>query len=116
MSDIARKSADRALGMESAITRRDFLGATLLASGAQLLNSRSPAQLFAQQPNAALPGAGEDWNGFGAGKPAPREVLRSSPFGHIAFANTDLAGAMDHRCSILEARRAVSQLFDSVIA
>jgi spermidine dehydrogenase len=49
------------------------------------------------------------------GHPAPREVLRSAPFGRIAFANTDLAGAMDHRCSILEARRAVSQLFDSVL-
>jgi spermidine dehydrogenase len=53
---------------------------------------------------------------FGAGgKPAPREVLRAAPFGRIAFANTDLAGAMDHRYSILEARRAVSQLFDSVL-
>jgi spermidine dehydrogenase len=53
---------------------------------------------------------------FGSnGKPAPREVLRSAPFGRMAFANTDLAGAMDHRCSILEARRAVSQLFDSVL-
>jgi len=51
-----------------------------------------------------------------AGKPAPREVLRSAPFGRIAFANTDLAGAMDHRYSILEARRAVSQLCDSVIS
>jgi len=54
---------------------------------------------------------------FGAaGKPAPREVLRSAPFGRIAFANTDLAGAMDHRYSILEAKRAVSQLCDSVIS
>jgi spermidine dehydrogenase len=54
---------------------------------------------------------------FGVGgQPAPREVLRSAPFGRIAFANTDLAGAMDHRYSILEARRAVSQLCDSVIA
>jgi spermidine dehydrogenase len=53
---------------------------------------------------------------FGTGgKPAPREVLRAAPFGRIAFANTDLAGAMDHRYSILEARRAVSQLFDSVL-
>jgi spermidine dehydrogenase len=49
------------------------------------------------------------------GKPAPREVLRSEPFGRIAFANTDLAGAMDHRNSILEARRAVEQLCESVI-
>lgn len=45
------------------------------------------------------------------GKPAPRETLRKSPFGRIAFANTDLAGAMDHRFSILEAQRAVDQVF-----
>ena len=44
------------------------------------------------------------------GRPAPREILRNAPFGRIAFANTDLAGAMDHRYSILEARRAVRQL------
>ncbi|MGA2419181.1 MAG: NAD(P)-binding protein [Candidatus Acidiferrum sp.] len=49
------------------------------------------------------------------GQPAPRETLRSAPFGRIAFANTDLAGAMDHRYSILEARRAVSQLLDQVL-
>ena len=53
---------------------------------------------------------------FGSeGKPAPREILRSAPFGRIAFANTDLAGAMDHRYSILEANRAVSQLVDQVL-
>jgi spermidine dehydrogenase len=49
------------------------------------------------------------------GKPAPREVLRAMPFGRIAFANTDLAGAMDHRFSILEAQRAVGQLLEQVI-
>jgi spermidine dehydrogenase len=49
------------------------------------------------------------------GKPAPRDVLRSAPFGRIAFANTDLAGAMDHRYSILEAHRAVGQLLDQVV-
>jgi spermidine dehydrogenase len=48
------------------------------------------------------------------GRPAPREILRGAPFGRIAFANTDLAGAMDHRYSILEAQRAVSQLLDQV--
>jgi spermidine dehydrogenase len=50
------------------------------------------------------------------GQAAPREVLRNAPFGRIAFANTDLAGAMDHRYSILEAQRAVGQLFDQVLA
>jgi spermidine dehydrogenase len=49
------------------------------------------------------------------GQPAPRETLRSAPFGRIAFANTDLAGAMDHRYSILEAHRAVNQLLDQVL-
>jgi spermidine dehydrogenase len=53
---------------------------------------------------------------FGSeGKPAPRDVLRAAPFGRVAFANTDLAGAMDHRFSILEAQRAVQQLLDQVI-
>jgi spermidine dehydrogenase len=47
--------------------------------------------------------------------PAPRETLRSAPFGRIAFANTDLAGAMDHRYSILEAQRAVNQLLEQVL-
>ena len=44
------------------------------------------------------------------GNPAPRDVLRSQSFGRIAFANTDLAGAADHRNSIREADRAVQQL------
>ena len=39
----------------------------------------------------------------------------AAPFGRIAFANTDLAGAMDHRFSILEAHRAVNQLLDQVL-
>jgi spermidine dehydrogenase len=50
-----------------------------------------------------------------SGQPAAREILRKSPFGRIAFANTDLGGAMDHRYSILEAQRAVGQLLDHVL-
>ncbi len=46
------------------------------------------------------------------GKPAPRDVLRNAPHGRIAFANTDLAGAADHRNSIREADRAVQQLLN----
>jgi len=49
------------------------------------------------------------------GKIAPREVLRQAPFGRIAFANTDLSGAPDHRTAIGEAHRAVSQLLDQVL-
>ena len=43
------------------------------------------------------------------GRSAPGDVLRNTPFGRIAFANSDLAGIMDHRTSILEARRAAGQ-------
>jgi spermidine dehydrogenase len=49
------------------------------------------------------------------GKPSPRDVLRATPFGRIAFANTDLSGNMDHRSSIIEADRAVGQLLDQVL-
>lgn len=49
------------------------------------------------------------------GNPAPSDILRAAPFGRIAFANTDLAGIMDHRSSILEAERAVGQLVDQVL-
>jgi spermidine dehydrogenase len=53
---------------------------------------------------------------FGAdGNPPPRAILRSAPFGRIAFANTDLSGTPDHRTAIGEAHRAVSQLLDQVL-
>jgi len=41
--------------------------------------------------------------------------LRAAPFGRIAFANTDLAGAMDHRFSILERQRAVAAAARQVV-
>jgi spermidine dehydrogenase len=44
------------------------------------------------------------------GKPGPGDVLRQSPYGRVAFANSDLAGIMDHRMSIREAQRAVDQV------
>ncbi|HEY6293345.1 MAG TPA: NAD(P)-binding protein [Terriglobia bacterium] len=49
------------------------------------------------------------------GKPAPREILRNVPFGRITFANTDLAGAMDHKAAIMEGYRAVGQILDRVL-
>jgi spermidine dehydrogenase len=49
------------------------------------------------------------------GQPAPREILRSAPFGRITFANSELAGTMDHRFSILEGQRAVGLLLDQVL-
>jgi spermidine dehydrogenase len=48
------------------------------------------------------------------GQPAPGELLRNTPVGRIAFANSDLAGIMDHRASILEAQRAAGQAIERV--
>jgi hypothetical protein len=45
----SRLSRDPALGMEAPITRRDFLGSALLASGAVLLGPMTPAELLAGQ-------------------------------------------------------------------
>src|SRR3974390_1111642 len=56
---------DHALGMNSEITRRDFLGASLLASGAALLAPVSPAQLLAAARGKT--DAAADFNGYGGG-------------------------------------------------
>lgn len=55
--------ADRALGLERDITRRDFLNSTLLASGGLLLSSASPAQILAQ--NSSGETTADDWTGYG---------------------------------------------------
>ena len=52
----AQQPGDAALGMHTAITRRDFLGSTLLASGALLMESLTPAELLA---------APDDFTGYG---------------------------------------------------
>jgi spermidine dehydrogenase len=49
------------------------------------------------------------------GKPAPRDILRKSSFGRIAFANTDLSGDPSHQTAIAEAERAAGQLLDGAL-
>src|SRR5271167_287337 len=58
---------ERSLGMDTSITRRDFLGSTLLASGGLLLDGLSPAELLAtQEIGASAVMRGEDtWTGYG---------------------------------------------------
>jgi spermidine dehydrogenase len=56
---------DRALGMESSITRRDFLGTTLVGSGAALLEGLTPWQFLAAQTQNAATSAASQWNGYG---------------------------------------------------
>ena len=56
--------AEKGLGMDQRITRRDFLNATLVGSGTLLLNPLSPAQLLA---TTGRPGDSteDDWTGYG---------------------------------------------------
>ena len=60
-------TSDKALGMDRRISRRDFLNATLLASGSVLLKSVSPQQLLAAQQSGAPTGveSQDDWTGYG---------------------------------------------------
>ncbi len=53
-----KQSHDSALGMDHEITRRDFMNATLLASGGAVLQGLSPYQLLAQMGK-------DNWTGYG---------------------------------------------------
>ena len=55
---------DKALGMECEITRRDFLNASLLASGGALLHLISPAQLLAMARGNRT-STDDEWTGYG---------------------------------------------------
>src|ERR1700739_979945 len=59
-----QSSTSKSLGLEQDITRRDFLNATLLASGGALIASVSPVQLLAQKAEKN-DGATDDWTGYG---------------------------------------------------
>jgi spermidine dehydrogenase len=48
---------DKALGMDASITRRDFLGSILLASGSALLGGGTPRELLAEN--------NDDFTGYG---------------------------------------------------
>src|SRR5262249_22666532 len=64
MNNNGGKQGDSALGMDNSITRRDFLGSTLLACGGELLQTHTPADFLAAIQQSP-PGAAEDWNGYG---------------------------------------------------
>jgi len=59
------QASDRALGMFQGITRRDFMNATLLASGGALMAPLSPADLLAGTRPTAGSANDADWTGYG---------------------------------------------------
>jgi len=64
--NLPMNKTDELLGINSAngrkITRRDFVGSTLIGAGSALLGGWTPAQLQAGSP---LPGSADPWTGFG---------------------------------------------------
>lgn len=80
MSGKGNEAAERALGMEQSITRRDFLGATLLASGGQLLEPLTPAHFLARQTTPLC------------------RVARKSGTATAAWANTQTAMEIRGKC------------------
>ena len=58
--------AEKALGLDQDITRRDFLNSTLLASGGLLLSPATPVQLLLAQKEKPSPdSSSDDWTGYG---------------------------------------------------
>jgi hypothetical protein len=91
---------DAKLRMDEAITGRDFLGSVLLASGAALLGSASPAELAAADHFTGYGGVGEYSNSngntlevmqaghsirFGTFDPPPKDVIAASPLPTAIF-------------------------------
>src|SRR5215471_1164220 len=64
-SNTESSRAEKALGINQDITRRDFLNSTLLASGGALLASVSPAEVLAQQISQRSDSVSDDWTGYG---------------------------------------------------
>ena len=102
------RTGDRVLGMDSAITRRDFLETTLLASGAALLNTAFPAQLLAEKSQTES--AASDWNGFGG---IGEYANSNGNTWEVLTAGHKLRG--DNLEKSLASARDTSEIFDCVI-
>src|SRR5688572_10586668 len=88
--DLSRREASL-LGMEAPITRRDFVGSTLLGAGATLLTAVAPGAVktaTAQTVNAPMTGMDASWTGpvglgdYGRSNGNTHEVLNAA-HGHI---------------------------------
>jgi spermidine dehydrogenase len=87
---LTEREADK-LGMTTSITRRDFVGSTLLGSGAALLGTLSPGAIRsarAQTPGLPMTGLGPEWTGpggigdYGRSNGNTHEVVNAA-HGHI---------------------------------
>jgi spermidine dehydrogenase len=86
-------ASDRALGMDAAITRRDFVNASLIGAGASLLSAAAPAAAQGAQGGQAKPPAG----GYGpAGGAADRDLFTGyGGVGDYAMSNGNTKAVID---------------------
>src|SRR6202008_3599115 len=101
MTEDARKATnDSTLGMDQDISRRDFMNATLLASGGALLSGLTPYQALAQMGK-------DNWTGYGGvgdsaqpnGNPyevmSPGHQIRDNVFANPPPAAVDTGEVLD---------------------
>ncbi len=86
---------DKALGMQQRITRRDFLNATLLASGGLLLTSASPEELLAAKMNPAARSGATPSASYRVPSPDQDEWTGYGGVGDYANSNGNTAAVMD---------------------
>lgn len=91
-------SSDRALGMDARLSRRDFLNATLLASGGALLGGATPLDLLAQLPDFdGYGGVGDYARAHGNMRDVVLEGhrVRDGAYAHVRPQDAAPAGAFD---------------------
>jgi len=109
---------EKELGLDCRITRRDFLGTTLVGSGAALVGMNAPAcRSTEQEPSPPSPELlGSDWTGPGGvgdyarsnGNPPCREVVQKG-YGRITFGHSELTGVQAWSNGIAEGGRAARE-------
>ena len=99
------RDEDRSLGLGQDITRRDFLGSTLIASGSALLAGRSPLSFAASGPRF------DAWTGYGGVGDYASSNGNTRAVREAAHRIRDGQGA-----ALLRAARATDENFDLVVA
>ena len=99
---------DRDLGMHRAITRRDFIGSTIIGSGVMLLSAAA---------TAVAQGLTSEWNGYAGVGDYSRsngDIVVRRRHGRIAFGHSELSGRQCRGRAAQEARRALREVLEVI--
>ncbi len=97
------------LGLNSSITRRDFINTSLIGSGAALLSMSAPGKLSAASDQAKLGTLGKDWTGYGG----VGDYARSN--GNTADVVNAAHGIRDLQYNFAGAVEDTGEIFDTVV-